>query len=111
MRRVLICLLAAAAVLWSHAVLKDSNPRAHGVVMGPEATLELKFNVRIDASRSRLYLQNGGALRPVRVTAQPSPDTLMSDLTGLSSGDAVLRWQVLAVDGHITRGELPFTVR
>ena len=25
-------------------------------------------------------------------------------------GDYIVRWQVLAVDGHITRGDVPFTV-
>jgi methionine-rich copper-binding protein CopC len=29
----------------------------------------------------------------------------------LSPGAYSVRWQVLAVDGHITRGEVPFTVR
>jgi methionine-rich copper-binding protein CopC len=28
----------------------------------------------------------------------------------LAPGDYRLRWQVLAYDGHITRGEIPFTV-
>jgi copper resistance protein C len=28
----------------------------------------------------------------------------------LTAGDYVARWQVLAVDGHITRGDVPFTV-
>ena len=29
----------------------------------------------------------------------------------MKAGDYVLRWQVLATDGHITRGELHFRVR
>jgi len=29
---------------------------------------------------------------------------------GLAAGAYRLRWQVLASDGHITRGEIPFTV-
>jgi methionine-rich copper-binding protein CopC len=28
----------------------------------------------------------------------------------VAPGAYVLRWQVLAVDGHITRGDVPFTV-
>jgi hypothetical protein len=28
----------------------------------------------------------------------------------LTPGVYVLRWQVLAIDGHITRGDVPFTV-
>jgi methionine-rich copper-binding protein CopC len=28
----------------------------------------------------------------------------------LAAGGYVLRWQVLAIDGHITRGDIPFAV-
>jgi methionine-rich copper-binding protein CopC len=31
-------------------------------------------------------------------------------MDGLGSGAYRLRWQVLAVEGHITRGDIPFTV-
>ena len=31
-------------------------------------------------------------------------------LAGLAPGSYVLRWQVLSVDGHITRGDIPFKV-
>ena len=34
----------------------------------------------------------------------------MAAETDLQPGDYVARWQVLAVDGHITRGDVPFTV-
>ena len=37
------------------------------------------------------------------------PDLLTSTVT-LTPGVYVLRWQVLAIDGHITRGDVPFTV-
>jgi methionine-rich copper-binding protein CopC len=29
----------------------------------------------------------------------------------LAAGSYTLRWQVLASDGHISRGEIPFNVR
>ncbi len=34
----------------------------------------------------------------------------MTSATDLRPGDYTVRWQVLAVDGHITRGDVPFTV-
>ncbi|TAI60323.1 copper resistance protein CopC, partial [Bradyrhizobium sp. Leo170] len=36
---------------------------------------------------------------------------LDAEAKGLSPGAWRLRWQVLSVDGHITRGDIPFTVR
>jgi methionine-rich copper-binding protein CopC len=46
------------------------------------------------------------------LTLAPSdgPDTLAATVDRLGSGHYRLRWQVLAVDGHITRGDIPFTV-
>jgi methionine-rich copper-binding protein CopC len=89
----------------------DSNPAPHGVVHGPDVVLRLKFNSRVDGSHSRLYLEIARVSRAIKIDSQPSPDTLVGHVTGLVPGEAVLRWQVLAVDGHITRGELPFDVQ
>ena len=44
------------------------------------------------------------------IEPQASPDTLTAKATGLKPGAYRIRWQVLAPDGHITRGEIPFTV-
>jgi len=40
-----------------------------------------------------------------------TPASLDTRLTGLRAGEYKLRWQVLASDGHITRGEIPFRVQ
>ena len=41
--------------------------------------------------------------------ATPCMKTYGDVLATLQPGAQVLRWQVLAVDGHITRGEIRFT--
>jgi methionine-rich copper-binding protein CopC len=46
----------------------------------------------------------------VTIDSEPSPGLLFAKLTGLVKGAYVLRWQVLATDGHITRGKVPFQV-
>src|ERR1700674_4323668 len=38
----------------AHAVLVSSNPSAKGTVTGPDVSIELRFNVRVDGARSRL---------------------------------------------------------
>jgi methionine-rich copper-binding protein CopC len=35
---------------------------------------------------------------------------MLSTRAVLARGRATVRWQVLAMDGHITRGDVPFTV-
>ena len=96
---------------FAHAILKESTPAVRATVHGPEVAIRLKFNARIDAGASRLYLNGPTRTQPVRITAQTSPDTLLATVTDLKPGDYQIQWQVLAMDGHITRGELPFTVK
>jgi copper resistance protein C len=42
--------------------------------------------------------------------APNSPEDGLTASADLQPGAYSLRWQVLAVDGHITRGDVPFTV-
>jgi methionine-rich copper-binding protein CopC len=99
------------ALVNAHAILLESTPSLHGSVAGPDVSLKLRFNVRIDASRSRLTLIGpDGLSRSLDTAKQSSPDTLSSEVKSLPPGSYRLRWQVLASDGHITRGEIPFSV-
>lgn len=103
--------LWAAAPALGHAVLLESSPALKSFVTGPDIAFKLRFNVRIDVSRSRLTLvYPDGSSQVLGVDRQAPPDTLSGQGTGLQPGTYRLRWQVLAADGHITRGEIPFTV-
>ena len=96
---------------WAHAVLMDSVPKLNSAVKGSELSVNLRFSSRIDGNRSRVRLvAPDGTLSTLTLTRQPSPDTLRTHLTGLKPGAYKLEWQVLASDGHMTRGEIPFTV-
>ena len=111
-------LLAAAAMFIlivkfadGHAILKDSSPSPNSTVTGPDVPLRLQFNVRIDAARSKLQLvKPDNSIADLPTEAQSSPDMLTAKMTGLKTGAYKIRWQVLAPDGHISRGEIPFKV-
>jgi hypothetical protein len=95
----------------AHAVLLESSPALKSSVAGPDVPLKLRFNVRIDAARSRLTLINPeGASQTLEINKQDLPEIISAEAKGLHAGLYRLRWQVLASDGHITRGEIPFTV-
>lgn len=109
---VLAVLLITATPSFPHAVLVAAKPAANGSISGPDVDVELRFNSRIDAARSRLTLVlPTQRLRPLSLLASATPATLDAHVTGLDSGDYKLRWQVLAADGHITSGEIPFRVK
>jgi copper resistance protein C len=115
-RRLLALLLLVAFALFSnlayaHAILVEASPSANSTVAGPSTLIQLRFNVRIDAKRSRLELVGPDKTSTLLSATQPSPDTLRAVAEGLKAGAYSLRWQVLATDGHITRGEIPFNVK
>ena len=95
----------------AHAVLLESSPALKSSVAGPDVPLKLRFNVRIDAIRSRLTLvAPDGSSQALEIRKQDPPNTISAEAKGLHPGEYRLLWQVLASDGHITRGEIPFTV-
>lgn len=110
---VLIALAPLAAR--AHAIIVDSAPAVNATVAGPDVDVALRFNSRIDHERSRILLNRVGApagAQPVILSLLPedSPEFLKAHVTGLAAGAYSLRWEVLSVDGHITRGDIPFKV-
>lgn len=104
--------ISFSAQLWAHAVLMESTPAANAVVSGDSIAITLRFNVRIDGGRSKVHLESSdGTSVNLPTTTDAGPDRLQSQATGLKPGAYKLIWQVLASDGHMTRGEIPFTVR
>ena len=91
-----------------HAILLSTVPASNETIHGGEVHVQLRFNARIDAKRSRLVLVLPGGKDRLLATDQPSPGLLTSEVSGLLPGSYILQWQVLAEDGHITRGQLPF---
>lgn len=95
----------------AHAIIVESTPAMNGVVKGPALEIRLRFNARIDGSRSRLTLISpDGASHAVGLAHQMSPDLLSAKVSDLVAGKYQLHWQVLASDGHITQGNIPFNV-
>jgi copper resistance protein C len=105
-------LAAGSRPALAHAVLVSSTPHKNAAVSGPDITINLKYNSRVDGARSSLsILKPDGTVEKIGTPAQPAPDVLSATGHGLAKGSYILRWQVLATDGHITRGEVPFQVQ
>lgn len=104
--------LVLPRVASAHAVLVLSSPVANATVQGPDVPITMKFNSRVDASRSTIRLSGAdGQSKPLTIDTGGAPDILTAKATGLSPGKYAIQWQVLAVDGHITRGQIPFVVK
>jgi copper resistance protein C len=109
----LVVLLAAGPRLaLAHAVLVSSTPQKNAAVSGPDVTISLKYNSRVDGAHCSLsLLKPDGTVEKIATPTQSAPDVLSATGHGLVKGTYILRWQVLASDGHITRGEVPFQVQ
>ena len=121
MHSTLLCRLAAlAASAWvalaasptfAHAIIVEAAPAVGAVLHAGTVDVRLRFNSRIDRHRSRLTVLDGiGKETPVSIDDYTAADVITAHITGLAPGDYRLRWQVLALDGHITRGDIPFTI-
>lgn len=95
----------------AHAVLMSAQP-VHGSTIAPGAiAVALGFNTRIDRSRSRLTLTSpAGHAAALPLRDDSTVSVLKADAVAEAPGQWRLRWQVLAADGHITRGDVLFTV-
>jgi methionine-rich copper-binding protein CopC len=116
MKRYIIAALGVALLFaqlsFGHAILLGGKPAVNGLVAGPNIDVELQFNSRVDTARSRLTLVlPDQTARQLQVQPSSAPATLAAHATGLGPGEYRLRWQVLANDGHITRGEFTFHVK
>ncbi len=113
-RRVLslaTALLLVPAFAHAHAILEESTPPAGGSIQAGPVELHLRYNSRIDRERSRLTLTRPDRDKDTVAIDPDGPPDIINAHLDLTPGDYVLRWQVLAVDGHITRGDVPFTVK
>ncbi len=94
----------------AHAILEASKPGSGESVKAGVIVLTLRFNSRIDRARSRLTLTKPDLSKTSPAIDPEGPPDVLNATVTLTPGNYVLRWQVLAIDGHITRGDVPFTV-
>lgn len=97
---------------WAHAILRESTPALNSTVQGPDLDVSMRFNVRIDGTRSRVLLVAPDGTSTALALAKQSNDAILqTHATGLKSGVYKLQWKVLASDGHMSSGVIPFTVK
>lgn len=118
--------MAPALLLWTalvllspspvspHAIVLESSPVHDAVLERAPAQVILRFNSKIEKRFTRVTLaaadQSPAAVALPAPDDPATPDRLVIPLRPLAPGLYLLRYRVLAVDGHITEGALRFTV-
>lgn len=107
------CLAAFPPAAEAHAIILESEPVRDAKLLEPPARLYLRFNSKIEKRLSQVSLTaaDGRAVPlPVSVDGSQGPDRIAIPLGHLRPGAYVVRYKVLASDGHITEGALRFSV-
>jgi len=92
----------------AHAILLASIPASGATIPMGEFTFILRFNSLLDHARSRLILVGPDGEQTTLTISPAGPEDTLSALAIISPGGQSLRWQALALDGHITRGQIIF---
>jgi copper resistance protein C len=111
--------VVAAAVMAStpgqiaaHALVVESEPASGAKLTEPPPRVYLRFNSKLEKRLSHVTLspaKGRPVALPIAVNGEKL-DRILLPLAPLAPGSYVVRYKVLAVDGHITEGSLPFTV-
>ncbi len=94
----------------AHAILTASTPASGGTIASGHQALDFQYNSKIDHRRSRLTLTGPDGKPVVLPISDTSLVNALDATADLTPGAYTVRWQALALDGHITRGDVPFTV-
>jgi methionine-rich copper-binding protein CopC len=108
-----LALSAGVGPAAAHAIVLESSPLHDAVLTESPARIVLRFNSRIEAGLSRVTIEAASG-RPVSLPAAGAlgaENRLVVPLNPLPPGVYVVRYRVLAADGHVTEGALRFTVK
>lgn len=106
-----VVLSLGASSTYSHAVVVHSSLQDHPVKPETPTSVVLRFSLRIQLSFTKMILVDaGGKDRSLEFSAGSRPDEVEVKLPGLAAGPYVLRYKVLAIDGHLTEGVVRFRV-
>ncbi len=95
----------------AHTLLQKSDPAPNTILHPGSHLFVLLYNSRVDAAHSSLSLLQGEKSESLPVDTKAAPNVLRSEAGSLHPGHYILRWQAVASDGHISRGEIPFEVK
>jgi methionine-rich copper-binding protein CopC len=98
----------------AHAIVLESSPKHDAALAESPSRIVLRFNSRIEAALSRVTIETVNG-RPVALPAAhdagKEANRLVVPVGPLAPGTYIVRYRVLAADGHVTEGALRFSVK
>lgn len=106
-----VAVLMGAGSAAAHGIVVHSSLQDHPVRPQTPATVVLRFSQRIQLPLTKMVLVNEhGEKRSLELAQGKRRDEVEVKLPALPAGRYVVRYNVLAIDGHFTEGVLRFAV-
>ena len=106
--------LLAAPAAYAHAALKHAAPAAGAVLDKPPVTVTIEYSQAIDLTQIELTLhaEDGTAIELTAPANEAKSGTTIERKlkSTLPPGLYEIKWRVLSIDGHHTRGAYTFEV-
>ncbi|ECE0739820.1 hypothetical protein ADU00_11535 [Salmonella enterica subsp. enterica] len=110
----IVSLLFSPKVL-AHAHLKSATPAAESTVESVHGNLTLHFTEALEPTFSNAYITDiqGNTITTHKAVVDETDKSALIITVGdaLPSGKYTVNWQVVAEDGHKTKGSYTFTVK
>jgi hypothetical protein len=108
----LLLLVNAGGAALAHAKLVSSSPAANQAVTPAPTSLTLKFSESIEVRFAQVTLSDasGTAVKTGAVTQDPDDRAMLIVplAAPLAAGQYTVSWQIVAADGHKTKGTYHF---
>ena len=102
-----------SAAIFAHCLLERATPAAGSTVHGSPAEVKLFFSQTLEPAFSTLRVLDANAKqvdRQDQTVDATDARALRVSLQPLAPGAYRVIWRVLSKDGHVTQGDLSFTV-
>ncbi len=105
-----LALLVAMTVAEAHAHLRSAVPANGSIVATPPSRVVLRFSEAARLTAASIA-RNDAAPEKLRPLPDRAATELALPLPTLAPGRYVVSWRALSADGHITAGDIQFTIR
>jgi len=106
----LVLLLGVHKQGLAHSILVESTPSQGARLSASPPTAQLRFNSRIEPGLTRVSLIEARRRTALKVGRESMVDRIIVPLPPLNPGVYSLVYKVLALDGHVTKGSVQFTI-
>jgi methionine-rich copper-binding protein CopC len=110
----LVLAVTTAGTASAHAALRHAHPSAGEELAVAPAEISIAYSTGVDLTQAEIHLTDaaGAEIALAKPEGEAATgETLVRRISGtLSPGNYKVRWRVLSIDGHWTRGDYTFVV-